>query len=295
VVSRIQIAKPDIVAKFETLPRVLRADAVAHEFNENREFWRLTKSTSFSDFVSFMLQKTALQNVRFEFPQRPVSGFTWGEPPLLEVLLGLVDKSFYSHFTAVRLHGLTEQVPKTIYLNHERAGGYSGPKEKELFAQEAIDAAFRQPPRASNNEVTHRDVRIVFLSSANQGMLGVTSAMVNYGEDRDLELRFTNLERTLIDIVVRPFYAGGVFEVAKAYENAKDKLSVNTMAAMLRRMEFGYPYHQAVGFYLERAGYKPSLVDMFKKQPIERDFYLTHNMGEMQYVPQWRLHVPKGF
>lgn len=110
-----------------------------------------------------------------------------------------------------------------------------------------------------------------------------------------MKLRYTNLERTMIDIVVRPFYAGGIFEVAKAFENAKDQLSVNTMAAMLKRMRFGYPYHQAVGYYLERAGYKVTLLDLFRKQPMERDFYLTHGAGKTVYNNRWRLHVPDGF
>ena len=62
-------------------------------------------------------------------------------------------------------------------------------------------------------------------------------------------LRFTNLERTLIDATVRPVYAGGVFEVRKAYELAKEKVSVNRLAALLQKLDYTYPYHQAIGFY----------------------------------------------
>ena len=234
--------------------------------------------------------------MRFPFPQREVSGFTWEDVPLLEVLLGLVDNSFFSHYTAVRIHGLTEQVPKTIFLNHEKSSSSTSySKHAEPFDQAAIDAAFRQPPRASQNMVTHDDVRIVMLHSAYQAGLGITTGSVNYGGDRDLKLRYTNLERTLIDIVVRPFYAGGVFEVAKAFDNAKDQVSANAMASMLKRMELGYPYHQAIGYYLERARYKSSLVGLFGEQPMERDFYLTHAMGKTSYVKRWRLHVPEGF
>lgn len=294
--TRIQIAKPDIVKMFEQMPHVLKARDVAKAFDESRNFWRLTQSTSVRSFTAFMTEKTPLKPVRFPFPQREVSGFTWGDQPLLEVLLGLVDNSFLSHYTAVRIHGLTEQVPKTVFLNHEKPSStvtYS--KHPDLFEQSAIDAAFTRPPRASQNEVTHGDVRVVFLQSAYQAGLGVTASTVNYGGDRDLHLRYTNLERTLIDIVVRPFYAGGVFEVAKAFENARHQVSVNTMASMLKRMEFGYPYHQAIGYYLERANYKPSLVDLLRKLPMERDFYLTHAMGKSAYVKRWRLHVPEGF
>ena len=294
--TRIQIAKPDIVKTFEQMPRILKARDVATAFNENRDFWRLTKSTSLKSFVTFMTEKTRLKSVRFSFPQREVSGFTWGDQPLLEVLLGLVDNSYLSHYTAIRIHGLTEQVPKTIFINQEKSSHTASHTEPpDLLAQPDIDLAFSKPPRASQNEITHGDVRIVMLRSAYQASLGVITGTVNYGGDRDLQLRYTSLERTLIDVAVRPFYAGGVFEVAKAFENARDHVSVNTMAAMLKRMKYIYPYHQAIGYYLERAAYKPSLIELFKKLPMERDFYLTHAMGKTSYIKPWRVHVTEGF
>ena len=296
--TRIQIAKPDIVKTFSQGARVLRVHDLARIFHQSRDFWRLTKSSSLRTFTAFMVEKTELKAVRFAFPQREVSGYTWGNVPLLETLLGLVDRSYYSHYTAIRIHGLTEQVPKTIYLSQEKSSGSAFEKdESEIYEQGAIDAAFKRPPRVSNNEVElpQDQVRAVMLSSAYQAGLGITEGEVNYGGNRPLKLRYTNLERTMIDIVVRPFYAGGISEVAKAFENAKDQLSVNTMAAMLKRMRFGYPYHQAVGYYLERAGYKVTLLDLFRKQPMERDFYLTHGAGKTVYNHHWRLHVSDGF
>jgi predicted transcriptional regulator of viral defense system len=292
--SSLQRATGEIAATFEGRAPTLTNAELAALFDQHRAAWKLAKSTTLNDFISFLRKHGALQRVELSFPHRSVTGYTWGEVPLLEQLLHLVDSSFYSHYTAVRIHGLTEQVPKTIYLNHEKSSGsadYS--THAEPFAQEAIDAAFQREPRASKNEIVYGEARIVFLSSAYQAGLGITGGNVNFGYERDLELRYTTLERTLIDIVVRPFYAGGIHEVAKAYENAKDKLSVNTMAAMLKRMAFGYPYHQSIGYLLERAGYKPSSVSIFKSMPMERDFYLVHG-GEKTYVPEWRLYVPKG-
>jgi hypothetical protein len=294
--TRIQIAKPDIVKTFAAGPRVLHAHDVARVFHQHRDFWRLTKSTSVTAFVQFLQEKTELRPIRYAFPTREVSGYTWGEVPLLETLLGLVSDSYYSHYTALSIHGLTEQTPKTVYLSHERPSNStiapSGP-----FEQAAIDAAFQRPPRASKNEVElpQEGLRIVLLEGTYQAGAGITQSEVNMGGEQALRLRYTGLERTMIDAVVRPFYMGGVFEVAKAFENAKDRLSVNAMAAMLSKMSYGYPYHQAIGYYLERAGYKASLVDLFHKQPMERDFYLTHAMGRTSFSQRWRLHVPEGF
>lgn len=295
--SRIQIAKPDIVSLFENeLPHVLRLTDISAVFQEHRAFWRLAKSTSLTSFVEFLIDKALLKKVNLSFPNKPLSGYVWGDVPLLEMLLGLLDNGYYSHYTAMRLHGLTEQVPKTIYLSQEKSHNtvmYS--THYEPFPQDAIDSAFSKEPRVSNNMITRGDVRIILLNGAHKGMFGIVDSKVNYGDNKDLELKLTNLERTLIDISVRPFYAGGVFEVAKAFENAKGRVSVNKLAAMLSRMEFGYPYHQVIGYYLERANYKSSLVEIFKKLPQEKDFYLTYGMTKKAYVNDWRLYVPDGF
>ncbi|MBC7435819.1 MAG: hypothetical protein H7332_07095 [Bdellovibrionales bacterium] len=296
--SRIQIAKPDIVKEFSQGVSVLRLRDVAGVFNQKRDFWRLTKSMSLNAFVRFMTEKTDLRLVSYRFPQRHVSGYTWGDVPVLEALLGLVEDSYLSHYTALRIHGLTEQLPKTIYFTKEKSSNSAFNRDaNELYDQSAIEAAFSHPPRVSKNELelAKEQVRVVMLESAYQGGLGVTNGEVNWGGARPLKLRYTSLERTMIDVVVRPFYAGGVFEVAKAFENAKTTLSVNAMLAMLKSMAFGYPYHQAIGYYLERADYKPTVVELFRRLPMERDFYLTHNMGKTAYNSRWRLFVPEGF
>lgn len=298
MVTRLQIAKPDIVMAFSQGPAVLRPSDIAKVFAQNRAFWRLAQRTTLHEFVDFMVGKTNLRRITLPFPQQNVSGYTWGDVPLLEALLELVKDSYYSHYTAVRIHGLTEQLPKTVYLSHEKHRGEPSSREAPpLYPQEKIDEAFQRPPRMSSNQVelNEEGVRVMLLETAYREGLGISTGEVNFGGDRPLRLRYTSLERTMIDIVVRPFYAGGVFEVAKAFENAKGQLSVNAMRAMLKQLRFGYPYHQAIGFYLERAGYRSSQVDLFTREPMERDFYLTHAMGRTTYNSRWRLHVPEGF
>lgn len=296
--TRLQIAKPDIVDAFARGKRVLRTSEIAHLLKENRQFWRLAQRTSLHDFIRFMVEKTDLRSVRLPFPQREVVGYTWGQVPLLEMLLHLVERSYYSHYTALRIHGLTEQVPKTIYLNQEKPPSYApDDDDKVVIDQAAIDQAFKNPPRATKNEIElpEEQCRVVMLQSAYHQGLGIVDGTFNDGSAQSLSIRYTDLERTMIDVVTRPFYAGGVAEVAKAFENAKGRLAVNKMSAMLKKMGFGYPYHQAIGYYLERSGYKASLVDIFRHQPMVRDFYLTHGLDKTTYCREWRLHVPEGF
>lgn len=61
-------------------------------------------------------------------------------------------------------------------------------------------------------------------------------------------LPVTGLERTLIDITVRLRYAGGVFQVARAFENAVDAIDADRLVSLLDALNHRYPYHQGIGF-----------------------------------------------
>jgi predicted transcriptional regulator of viral defense system len=292
--TRIQIAKPDIVSFFNDYPsHVLKPKEIAAILSEQRGFWRLAQRTTTADFIYFLKESSKLKLFEFKFPHRSKSCYAWGEIPLLAVLMNISKDIHFSHYTAMQMHGLTEQVPKSIYLTEERAT--ETVSSHSSLTQAQIEAAFSGPPRISNNWVEFADNRIYLLSGSHTNHLGVVTQEVSDGSANQMVARLTGLERTLIDIAVRPFYAGGIFEVAKAYEAAKGDVSINKLAAMLRKLDFTYPFHQAIGYYLERAGYKSSLLDLLRSFPIEQDFYLTYGMGKTSYIKNWRLFVPQGF
>lgn len=187
------------------------------------------------------------------------------------------------------MHNLTEQIPKTIYVNLEQP---EKPKPKSPLSQENINRAFSRPQRVSKNIAILGDYKICRLNGKFTNKLGVINIKGSQGET----LLATDIERTLIDSVVRPAYSGGVFEVLNAFIRAKDKVSINKLTAMLKQLDYVYPYHQAIGFYLERSGvYKDSQIRLLKKSDFKYDFYLTHQMKETEYSKEWRLYYPKGF
>jgi hypothetical protein len=292
--TRIQIAKADIVKCFDELPdHVLKLKEIRAILTGHRAFWRLAQSTTAEHLIDFLKTHAKLQEMEFPFPQRAERCFVWGDVPLLAILLSLRDNLYLSHYTAMQLHGLTEQSPTTIYMTDERNSA-SSQHDPTKLDQIDIDLAFGRAPRISHNWVEHAGKKIYLLNGSHTEHLGVINERVTDESGRDVLVRVTDLERTLIDITVRPIYAGGVFEVAKAFELAKDSVSVNKLVAMLRKLAFAYPYHQAVGYYLQRADYKPSQIELVRRVPIEHDFYLMHDMRETRYVEQWRLFVPSG-
>jgi hypothetical protein len=71
-------------------------------------------------------------------------------------------------------------------------------------------------------------------------------------------VRSTSIERTLIDLTVRPACAGGVEHVLAAYRRARGRVCVRKLLAALRALDYVYPFHQAVAFYVQLAGYPES-------------------------------------
>ncbi len=290
--TRIQIASKDILSLFEeSSEKVFTRTALKKILAEKRDFWRLAQSTTFTKFLEFLEKKGELRKHEFPFPHRKEIRYSWGDVPLYALLMSLKPKCYFCHYTALQFHGLTEQDPKNIYVNHEQQSGPSGGRLK----QERIDTAFKRRPRMTNNFIKYNELKIYLINGMNTNCLGVDERDIKEDSVKYM-MRITDLERTLIDATVRPFYSGGVGEVIKAFRNAVSDVSTNRLGALLKQLKYVYPYHQAVGFYLDRSGvYSDERVSAFRdKFDYEFDFYLTYGMKNPQYIERWRLFVPDG-
>lgn len=286
-ISRFSIAKKDIVSLFDKTPQKVYTDSeLSYIFEQHRDDWRLAKTMSLNNFIENMVRKTRLKKVKIGTAIR----YVYHPATDYEVILTLHRRAYFSHYTAVYLHQLTEQLPKTIYLTSEQAPKI--PDDDIELMQSDIDKAFSKPQRKNQNSVDYKSYLLYVLNGKHTDNEGV----ITMEHPKERFLRVTSLERTLIDIVVRPAYSGGIGEILSAYEHAKERVSINKLNAMLGRLRFLYPYHQAIGFYLEKAGYREPQVKLLRKNhPFTYDFYLSYDMEDKEYSKKWRLYYPKGF
>lgn len=247
--------------------------------------WNFKKSIKAHHIIELLLDQKKLQVHVFSNETTKRTIYTWYTDDLFTIISGLKSSGYFSFYTALHLHQLTLQIPKTIYLNFEHAKPLN---EEPFITQEQIDEAFSKPQRKSNNSFFFNDRRIILTNSRYTKRLGVLKE-----ETADRFFYYTDLERTLIDIVTRPVYSGGVFEVLEAYRLAKGKIDLKRLLSYLDEMEFVYPYKQSIGFYLERAGYESKDQTLFKSA-MNFDFYLTYNMTNLEYSRKWKLYFPKG-
>jgi len=268
---------------------VYRIQELQTVFYNNKTQWQLSNSMTFDSFTE-SLQKAGILT-RNELELHEANNMTGtkvlfsrpGSTPLM-LASGLYPKAYLSHFTALFLNNLTEQIPKKIYVTNEQS---KKPFKGTIASQQAIDNAFAKEQKVSETFAVFEGTQISILTGKNTQRLGVYT-------DND-NINYTNVYRTLIDATVRPAYSGGPQVVLNSFKNALDQtdFSINKFTATLKRMDFVYPYHQAIGFYMERAGYPTRYLDAMRL-PMPYKFYLNYGMQYKEYDSNWKIFYPKG-
>jgi hypothetical protein len=270
-------------------PSIFSARQVEEIRRDHADQWNLPKSVARGRFLDLMLENTCLQRIRLSFPHRTFVGYSWGDAPIFDQIFFFWPSCYLSHTVPAYLHRLLGD-PTDIYINVEQSlAGIDG-----ILSQDSIDRAFRKPQRMPTKITQIGDRRLLLMNGRNTWNLGIQEMRIESENVSDARVvRTTSLERTLIDLAVRPAYVGGPKNVMRAYELAGKRIDVPLIAALLQQLRYTYPFEQAIGFYLESgAGFSSKELALVGKPPFKFDFYLSHGMKETRYIEKWMLHVP---
>jgi len=251
--------------------------------DRKRSDWGTNASTT--QIINFLLEKHLLKRAEFKSPKygRIVRYFR-GQLSPFRFALSLRRNSFLCHQTALVLHGFPSS-SKTVYVNKEQS---DKPESAARLTQDSIRSAFSRQQRLSNYQFQRENWRYVLISGKNTDRAGVIPIPTGCGETLDS----TDLERTLIDIVVRPAYAGGLLNMVEVYKKVAHTVDVAHLIDLLKTLNYLYPYAQSIGFLLERAGRTATELTKLEDLRSNFDFFLDYGLKDPSYNEKWRLFHP---
>ncbi len=273
-----------IKAEIEALaPQAWSRKDIQELLAKKREVWGAPEYLTPGLLITFLLDNDLAQKIELRSEEYGgKSRYLIGNLAFLRFACSFYKRSYVSHATALYVHNLLPE--GKVYVNHEQT-----PKNTtSRLSQVRIDQAFKNQPRRSAYEFRTETHTIIFLNGKNTGDAGVTEVTGPSGQST----RCTSLERTLIDCVVRPQYVEGIATLAAVLPKAIERISTQEVVSLLSQIKYVYPYHQALGFLLEKAGMSPTQLEPLRRLPRRFKFYLDYSMKRPLYDSEWQIYYP---
>ena len=208
-----------------------------------------------------------------------------------QIAAALFPDGYFCNLTAIYHHGLTHQVPNSVYICHETIR----PRKRvstEPPSESAIRTAFLKPHRHTNLVIPFQGHDLIVLDRARDTDYGVVDVRHD-GHLCPAGSRITCLERTLIDSVVAPQYNGGLTSLPSYFKAARKKMNIEKLIILYGQLRFLYPYAQAIGFMLDSAGMKKQADQLRKTYPPRRKFFIDHGAKTAwRFNERWMLYHP---
>ena len=187
--------------------------------------------------------------VRLRHGLYAISSTVPGMPPIhdFEVAMHLVHPAAISHWSALHYHGLTEQIPRMIYVT---TSSISIPRLRES----KIEAAKAGYPVGN---LFYR-----FIQVKPTRFFGTEKVWCG-----DARITMTDPERTLLDGLAMPQLCGDFAEVLHAFETRGDKLDVECITEYALKLDAATA--KRLGWVLDQHGVDTARLSPLAKIPIK--------------------------
>lgn len=135
-------------------------------------------------------------------------------------------------------------------------GYYSALQIHSLITQPSLKEQIVVSRQIRPSSITIRKVTFQFIYHNEDHFFGARKMWI----DNFTQVQCSDLEKTLIDCLFRPGYAGGIVEIAKALEASKNKLDFNKLLTYATRFK-SQAVIKRLGFLLELFEINTSIID----------------------------------
>ena len=185
-------------------------------------------------------------------------------PPLheYEVLLRIANPSALCCLSALSFHGLTDQILRRLLMMTPYGKTRKNTSKYEYVIEGKPYTVIRVKPEL---------------------FFGVEKRFIN-----DVVFFVTDLERTLIDGLIRPQYCGGFLEVMHAFKGAQDKINIDKM--MGYALLCGKASCKRLGWVFEELGIFKNEQKILKEIPCTSSYVIdVSRPSSGEWIRDWRL------
>jgi predicted transcriptional regulator of viral defense system len=216
------------------------------------------------NIASDMVKKNAIERVKYglfvRIPESVILDKQQYTEDAILIAAKSTKKAFLSHYTALTLHGLAERYTTQIYITttkHER-------------------------------NIKYHEIKIKYIKTIPKKFFGYKK--ITYSNE---QIQISDLERTIIDVINKPKYAGGWNETINCLKNI-DKIDYKTLLSYFERIS-NKTITRKTGYILD------NLYNLNPPQKINEEIKKISGLNNLYFDTQkngiydkkWNLIVPK--
>ncbi len=170
-----------------------------------------------------------------------------------------IKKGYLSHYTALYLHGLAERYTKKIYITSSK----------------------------HHRDIVYHDITIKYVYTNPKRYFGIET--IEYSNEK---ITISNIERTIIDVINKPWYSGGWRETINCLKNIEN---INWEKLLKYIIRFNNKtLARKIGYIIENLEY--SIPDNIKKKIKEwsgENIYYFDNHRKGFLDKNWNIIIPE--
>ena len=164
-----------------------------------------------------------------------------------EVAMALADPAAISHWSALHYHGLTEQVPREVFVL--------------TTTERSIPRVRRAEARLPGGGYPVGSVTYRFVQVKPERFFGTQEVWIG-----DARVTVTDVGRTLLDGLAMPRHCGDFAEVLHTFQVGMDRLDIELIARYASRLDAATV--KRLGWVLEYHGAASPSIDQLASQPV---------------------------
>lgn len=164
-------------------------------------------------------------------------------------------------------------------------GYYSALQIHDLITQPSLKEQIVVSQQIRPSEIKIKEVSFQFIYHNEKHFFGAKKIWI----DSYNKVMCSDLEKTFIDCLFKPDYAGGIAEIARAIDTSKDKINYDTLLEYAKKFD-SQAVIKRLGFLLETLGIDTQIIQELQKIKTASYVVLDTELPKTgKYISRWSI------